>query len=248
MLVDGSSYYSALAQAMARAQRSVAIVGWDLDSRVRLGPGAGENLVPPLREFLPALVSGNPDLHIYLVCWDFPVLFAHVRDPQLVLGRDPFDHPRVHLKFDATHPPGASHHQKIVVVDGALAFAGGMDLAGGRWDTPEHRPYDVRRAGKRAPYPPSHDVQAAVDGDAASALDEIVRERWHRATGHVLPHVVDPPDHWPDDLEPDLVDVEIGISRTDVGPDGRVARREIEPLHLDLFAAARHCTRIPALR
>jgi phospholipase D1/2 len=240
LLVDGSNYYRCLAESIAQATRTVALVGWDLDSRVRLGPGAGPgHLVPPLRDFLPAVVSDNPDLNIYILSWSFPILFANVRDPKLVWGKDPFNHPRVHLKFDSTHPAGASHHQKIVVIDDSLAFVGGMDIAGGRWDSPEHRAHDVRRSGKHDPYPPSHDVQVMVDGDAARALAEIVRDRWQRSTGTSIPESSQKRDLWPDRVKPDLVDVFVGISRTDVDADSGRGRREIEPLHLDLIDAAR---------
>jgi phospholipase D1/2 len=240
VLVDGSNYYGALAESIAQARQTVAIVGWDLDSRVRLGPGAGEGeLKPPLRDFLPAVADQNPNLNIYILTWSFPLLFANVRDPKLVWGQDPFNHPRVHLKFDSTHPPGASHHQKIVVIDDCLAFAGGMDIAGGRWDTPEHRAGDVRRAGKDAPYAPYHDVQAMVDGDAARALAGIVRDRWSRSTGTSIPDSSQQRDLWPDRVKPDLVDVSVGISRTDVDGDGNGGCREIELLHLDLIDAAR---------
>jgi phosphatidylserine/phosphatidylglycerophosphate/cardiolipin synthase-like enzyme len=240
LLVDGSNYYRTLAQAIAQAKRTVVLVGWDLDSRVRLGPGAGAGqLVPPIRDFFPAIVSANPDLHIHILSWSFPLLFANVRDPKLVWGKDPFKHPRVHLKFDSTHPPGASHHQKIVVIDDCLAFVGGMDIAGGRWDSPEHRAHDVRRAGKHDPYPPSHDVQAMVDGDAARALAEIVHDRWHRSTGKRIPASFQDRDIWPDRVKPDLLDVFVGISRTDLDADSNGGRLEIEPLHLDLIDAAR---------
>ena len=239
LLIDGSNYYGALAQALRLARHTIAIVGWDLDSRVRLGPGAGAgHLEPPIRDFLPALADASPDLNIYILSWNFPVLFANVRDPKLVWGRDPFNHPRVHLKFDGTHPAGASHHQKIVAIDGCLAFAGGMDIAGGRWDSPEHRANDIRRAGKDEPYAPSHDVQAVVDGEAASALAEIVRDRWERATGTAIPESNHPRDLWPDCVTPDLEDVTVAISRTDVDAEGR-GRREIEQLHFDLIEAAR---------
>jgi phospholipase D1/2 len=239
LLVDGSNYYQTLAQSIQQARRTVVIVGWDLDSRVRLGPAGGPGqLVPPLREFFPAVASANPDLNIFILTWDFPLLFANVRDPKLVWGRDPFKHPRVHLRFDSTHPPGASHHQKIVVIDDSLAFAGGMDLAGGRWDSPEHRPGDVRRAGKDGPYPPSHDVQAMVDGEAARALAEIVRERWHRSTGTPIAASFQTREIWPDRVQPDFVDLPVGISRTDVDANGS-GSLEIEQLHLDLIDAAR---------
>jgi phospholipase D1/2 len=239
LLVDGSNYYGALAQSIPQAKHTMVIVGWDLDSRVRLGPDADRGpLVPRLRDFLPAVASANPDLNIYILTWSFPILLAHVRDPKLVWGRDPFKHPRVHLKFDSTHPPGASHHQKIVVIDDCLAFAGGMDIAGGRWDSPEHRADDVRRAGD-PPYPPSHDAQAVVDGDAARALGEIVRDRWYRSTGTSIPEPLQRRDIWPDCVRPDFVDVSVAISRTDVAHDGRGGRHEIEQLHLDLIGAAR---------
>jgi len=239
LLVDGSSYYDALQEGIASARRTVIIVGWDLDSRVRLGPAAGDGqLIPPLRDFLPAVAAANPDLNIYILTWDFSIVFANVRDPKLVLGQNPFTHPRVHLQFDSTHPPGASHHQKIVVIDDSLAFAGGMDIAGGRWDSPEHRPDDIRRSGKAGPYPPSHDVQAMVDGDAARALAGIVRDRWYRSTGTRIAFSLER-DIWPARVKPDLVDVLVGISRTDLGADGAGSRREVEQLHLDLIDAAR---------
>ena len=242
LLVDGAEYYGALAHCIARARRTVVIVGWDLDSRVRLGPGAatgGETLVPPLREFLPGVADANPDLNIYILNWDFPFLFANVRDPKLVRGEDPFQHPRVHFKFDSNHPAGGSEHEKIVVIDDGLAFAGGMDLAGGRWDTSEHRAYDVRRAGKDEPYPPTHDAQGMVDGEAARALAGLVRERWHRSTGTAIPTHVAGTDLWPDHVQPDVQDVFVGISRTDPGADGTEERHDVERLHLDLIAAAR---------
>lgn len=239
LLVDGSNYYAALAQAMGEAKHTIVIVGWDLDTRTRLGPGAGDGqLEPPIREFFPALAERHPDLNIYILSWSFPLLFANVRDPKLVWGRDPFNHPRVHLEFDGSHPAGGSHHQKIVVIDDCLAFAGGMDIAGGRWDTPEHRARDPRRAGKDEPYPPSHDVQAVVDGEAAGALAGIVRDRWHRATGTSIPVSTHPRNIWPARVTPDLVDVTIAISRTDVDAEGR-GRREVEQLHLDLIETAR---------
>ena len=242
LLVDGDNYYSALAESIARAKRRVVILGWDLDSRIRLGPGAAlgsETLMPPLREFLPQIANENPNLDIYILSWDFPLLFANVRDPDLVKGRDPFNHPRVHLKFDSAHPPGASHHQKIAVIDASVAFVGGMDLAGGRWDTEEHRAHDARRAGKDHPYPPTHDIQAVVDGETARALAAIAADRWYRATGTSLPEAVPNSDAWPERVRPDLEDVLIAISRTDVGADGRGNRLEVEQLHFDLIESAR---------
>src|SRR5690606_34502287 len=91
---------------------------------------------------------------------------------------------RIHFALDSAHPPGASHHQKLVVIDDQVAFLGGLDLTVHRWDTPEHRDGDPRRVlPDGTPYPPFHDIQVAVEGDAAAAIGELVRARWQRATG-----------------------------------------------------------------
>ena len=230
LLVDGAAYYTTLAKAIRLAQQWIALLAWDLDTRTQLVEHIPEGRTGPLRQFLRDTVTENTKLHISILSWDFPILFANVRDPKLVRGEDPFEHPRICFKSDDVHPPGASHHQKIVSVDGKLAFAGGMDLAGGRWDTPEHYPQDPRRG-----YPPSHDVQAMVDGDAAAALANIVRERWQRATGELIPDFESSSDPWPEDVPADLTDVAIAISRT----DPLISCREVERLHLDLIAAAR---------
>jgi phospholipase D1/2 len=235
LLVDASDYYGAVIKAMTRAQRWIALLAWDLDTRTELFENDPSQGTGPLRQFMRDLVERNQDLHIFILSWKFPILFADVRDPKLVVGRDPFAHPRIHFKADDVHPPGGSHHQKIVVVDGKLAFAGGMDLAGGRWDTSEHCAKDPRRGDPLDPYPPSHDVQAMVDGEAAASLAEIVRERWQRATGASIPETKPDSDPWPPKTLADTADVVVGISRT----DPLTSCREVEKLHLDLIADAR---------
>jgi phospholipase D1/2 len=40
--------------------------------------------------------------------------------------------------LDDDLPAGAAHHQKIVVVDDAIAFCGGQDVTIRRWDTVQH--------------------------------------------------------------------------------------------------------------
>ena len=81
---------------------------------------------------------------------------------------------RLRFCLDSSLPLGSAQHQKIVVIDNALAFSGGLDLTIRRWDTSEHRadhPLRVDPDGK--PYPPFHDVQCMVEGEAAAALGEI---------------------------------------------------------------------------
>ncbi|MGA1796969.1 MAG: VTT domain-containing protein, partial [bacterium] len=137
---------------------------------------------------------------------------------------------------------GGSHHQKIVVIDDAVAFVGGLDLTRGRWDTPEHRPDDPRRIDPEGnPYPPFHDVQMLVDGQAAAALGELARERWRRATNR-LPsssHAPAGSDPWPDGVSPDLRETEVAIARTEPRYRQHPEVREVKQLYLDAIGAAR---------
>ena len=41
---------------------------------------------------------------------------------------------RLTFRFDSSHVDQGSHHQKFAVIDGQLAFLGGLDLCDHRWD------------------------------------------------------------------------------------------------------------------
>jgi phospholipase D1/2 len=241
-LIDGAAYFAAFAAAAEQAEESIFIVGWDVDSRVCLMPDADQGALPAeLGRFLNALASRRRHLRVYVLNWDFAMVFALEREPLPMLKLGRWTHRKVHFRFDGQHPVWASHHQKIVVVDDAVAFVGGMDLAIRRWDTPEHRADDPRRVDPRGqPYPPMHDVQMAVDGEAAAALGELVRERWRRATGRQVDAVCRPEsDPWPSDLPPDLENVAVAIARTQPAYNGSPEVREVQALYLDAIAAAR---------
>ena len=241
-LVDGSEYFTAVRAALAGAQRDIFILGWDIDSRMWLVPGGANDGFPePLREFLDTLLAERPQLHIHVLSWDFALLFALERE---WLGRLKFGwltRSRLHFELDSHHPTGASHHQKLVVVDDALAFVSGFDITFNRWDTPRHSPAEPARHnpdGTR--YPPFHDVGALVDGEAARALGELARERWRRATGLTVrpPDPKAGPGSWPAGAAIAISDVELAIVRTEPAFDGAPAITEAKQLHLDAIAAA----------
>ena len=242
-LVDGADYFAAVRAAAARAEHAIYILAWDIDSRMRLIPeGADDGLPEPLGDFLNELARRRRSLRIYILNWDFAMLYAPDREilPSYKLGWR--THRRVRFELDGCHPVGASHHQKVVVIDDAVAFVGGLDLTHCRWDTPEHRVDDPqRRHPSGDPCPPFHDVQMAVDGPAAAALGELARERWRRATGKELkpPKVKRGPDRWPGTLAPDLEDVEVAIARTEPKHEDWEEVQEIKQLHLDAIAATR---------
>ncbi len=81
-------------------------------------------------------------------------------------------------------------------------------------------------------------MQLAVDGDVARALGELARDRWWRATGERLAAPRSAGDPWPEALEPDLREVQVGIARTQPGYEGREEIREVEALHVQAIRAA----------
>ena len=76
-LVDGEEYFGAVRSALANARSSFFILGWDIDSRMRLMPGGADDGLPEsLGDFLNAIVAARPDLHGYVLSWDFAMLYA----------------------------------------------------------------------------------------------------------------------------------------------------------------------------
>ena len=122
----------------------------------------------------------------------------------------------VRFGFDDHHPVGASHHQKVVVVDDQLAFCGGIDLTGHRWDTSAHRPDEpARKTPIGEVYEPYHDVQAMVMGPPAMSLGTLARDRWRALGEYRLPPVNKSAEPlWPPDITPDFTDVDVAIART----------------------------------
>jgi phosphatidylserine/phosphatidylglycerophosphate/cardiolipin synthase-like enzyme/uncharacterized membrane protein YdjX (TVP38/TMEM64 family) len=241
-LIDGAAYFAALTEAFEQARESIFIVGWDFDSRISLNPGAERGAHANLGAYLNALVARRRNLHVHILVWDFAMIFALDRETPPFFGPDWRHHPRIHFHMDGNHPVGASHHSKIVVVDDSVGFVGGLDLARGRWDTPEHRPQDPRRSDfNGACLPPHHDVQIAVDGELAASLGSMARERWLLATGKAARRAGSAAglDRWLASLRPDVADVDVAIARTSPEHGGQKACREIEKLFEDAIAAAR---------
>jgi hypothetical protein len=166
------------------------------------------------------------------------MLYATNRELPPIYGLKWKPHRRVHFRYDNTHPFSGSHHQKIVVIDDRVAFVGGLDITGRRWDTPEHRPEDPRRTAGDKPYPPFHDAMIAVDGDAAKTLATLARKRWAQATGNHIEPVETESDPWPGSLAPAVLEVDIGIACTAPKTDVEPGRGRWSRLYLDMIARA----------
>lgn len=241
LLVDGANYFEAVASAMQRAKRSIYIVGWDIHSRTELRPQSPDDPCV-LVELLHELTERNPALEVRVLTWDPSPILAFEREFLPLLRLSLGAGRRLHVQLASDHPSGGTHHQKIVVIDDAIAFIGGLDLTINRWDDRQHRAKDPARVLPNGrPYGPFHDVQVAVDGEAAVAFADIVRARWLGATGDLLEAPPADNDPWPLSLKPDLTYVQVAIARTQPAWKETPAAREIEALFLAAIASAQRC-------
>jgi phospholipase D1/2 len=237
-LVDGEEYYRSVAEACESARQAIYILGWDVDSRIRLRR-ENDDKAETFGQFVNRLVQENPDLHIYVLEWDFAMFYSLEREVWSLLSFGWLTHERVHFELDDNHPVGACHHQKLVVVDDQFAFVGGFDLASFRWDTTEHLPEHPQRADNGTPYGPVHDVQMLVTGDIAGKIGIIARDRWERATGEI-PAKPKVREHapWPFSAAADFEKKPVSILRTYPAHDGIEEVREIERFYLDAIDQA----------
>ncbi|UWQ21946.1 phospholipase D-like domain-containing protein [Jannaschia sp. W003] len=246
LIVDAADYFRHLRTALTRAERAVYLIGWDFDLRIDMLPGESDadGLAPDgwpnaLGQFLEAVVERRPGVQLHILKWDGAMIAEIATQAwetiSLKMASD-----RIHFALDSHHPAGACHHQKIVVIDDALAFCGGIDVTTGRWDTRDHTPDDDRRADPDGSlHQPWHDVTTALEGPVAKALGDLARMRWRNATDEDLPEPSGGPSPWPDDLEPSIRDVEVAIARTAPRYHGRDLVNEIEELYLAAIRAAR---------
>jgi len=128
LLVDAAEYFRVLRHALLSARHSIWIIGWDIHSRMRFF-GANEPVdgwPRELGEFLKALATARSELSINVLVWKSIILYAGERE---WFPAAQFEGPdNLVFCLDDSLPLGSAQHQKFVVIDDSLAFAGGLDL------------------------------------------------------------------------------------------------------------------------
>ncbi|MBW4329845.1 phospholipase [Stakelama sp. CBK3Z-3] len=226
---------------MKKAEHQILLIGWDFDARIRLVQDDEDEAPGEVGAFLDWLIARKPGLHVNILRWDTGALKSLARGRTMLTLARWWWHKRIHLKLDRFHPAGASHHQKIVVIDDCLAFCGGIDMTDDRWDTRAHRDKEPDRVepGGNA-YGPWHDATTALTGPVAKALGELCRDRWTRAGGSPLPVPPATEPRWPETLPRAFENCDVAISRSFPAMPDQQPIREIEQLYLDLIARAEH--------
>lgn len=246
LLVDARDFYKAFYETARRAVNYILLAGWQFDSEVRLlhrGDMGKDEEEVRLLPFLKQLCAANRNLRVLILAWDFSILFAEGREWfQDLLFSDWGRDGQIHFRFDGSHAVGASHHRKLVVIDGVTAFVGGMDLCEKRWDDRRHlrvNPDRVDTAGQS--YEAVHDIQSCIEGKAAERLADLFGDWWCEAGGGSL-DLPAPEDDSPVTVTPTLPlsAREVAISRTQARTlvPAREPAREIRQLYGDAIEAA----------
>ncbi len=242
-LVDGQDYFGAVRLALANAQNSVLLLGWGFDPRTRLQPDGSEtgHEADGIGQMLLDLEKRRPGIDIRVLIWRSALPIAASQQFFPHRARAWFADTPIHFRLDDATPLAGCHHQKVVVIDDAVAFCGGADFGVDRWDSPAHLDTDTRRLDPSySVHPPRHEVGMMVDGPAARALGDLARERWRRATDEV---VAPPPpaqaDPWPTAIAPDIADTAVAIVRTEPAWADRPMVDEWKRLTLASIARAR---------
>ena len=125
-------------------------------------PGGGE---VRLLEFLDRLCETRPELRIYILAWDFHVVFALEREWMQRLYFHWMTHERLLFRFDDCHaarrlpPPEVRGHRRPAVVPGRH-----RPVRGALGRPPPPAPTTRSRLSRGRPQKPYHDVQAYLAG------------------------------------------------------------------------------------
>ncbi|TVU31948.1 hypothetical protein EJB05_23660, partial [Eragrostis curvula] len=206
--------------AICQARKLIYIVGWSVFHTIHLMRDGAQ--VKSLGELLK--LKSQEGVRVLLLVWDDPTSrsilgyktsgFMGTQDEET---RRFFKHSSVHVllcprsagkrhSWVKQQETGTifTHHQKTVIVDAdagnyrrkIIAFVGGLDLCGGRYDTPWHPLFrtlqtvhkedyynpNFATVDARGPREPWHDLHSKIDGPAAYDVLQNFQERWIKAS------------------------------------------------------------------
>uniref|UniRef100_J3N493 Phospholipase D n=2 Tax=Oryza brachyantha TaxID=4533 RepID=J3N493_ORYBR len=207
--------------AICQARRLIYIVGWSVFHTIHLVREGAVN-AQSLGDLLKT--KSQEGVRVLLLVWDDPTSrsilgiktdgFMGTRDEET---RRFFKHSSVQVllcprsagkrhSWVKQQETGTifTHHQKTVIVDAdagnykrkIIAFVGGLDLCGGRYDTPMHPLFrtlqtvhkedyynpNFATVDARGPREPWHDLHSKIDGPAAYDVLQNFQERWLKAS------------------------------------------------------------------
>jgi phosphatidylserine/phosphatidylglycerophosphate/cardiolipin synthase-like enzyme len=180
VLIDGATAFRRIVADIRAARSSVHLTGWFLSPELVLEDGEPPVIV---RDLL-AQAAGRTDVRVLL--WagaPLPVftparrLVRKVRDELSRAGP-------IRCALDGHERPLHCHHEKSIVIDGQIAYVGGIDLTSLAGDRRDSQAHPARAALGW------HDVATRTRGPLVADVAGHFNMRWHAVTGERLP---DPP-------------------------------------------------------
>ena len=182
VLIDGASALPQIESAIRQARKYVHIAGWHAEPDFKLSRGDG---AIPLRDLLAEVAQRVP---VRLLLWAGPPVPAFRPTRHMVKrAREGFIRDsKVQCTLDKRERTLHCHHEKIIVVDGDLAFVGGIDLTSlqaDRFDEESHPPRDPLGW---------HDAAVRLRGPAVADVARHFVQRWNDVTTDHLPAPEEP--------------------------------------------------------
>ena len=176
VLIDGAHAFPAIADAIEHARDHVHITGWHVAPYFELVRGERGRAIGQL------LAEAAERVDVRVLVWaGAPVPAFHPTRAEVREAVQELTHgTRIRCEADPREHPFHCHHEKTVVVDGEVAFVGGIDMtdfAGDRFDVSEHPAR--RRLGW-------HDVGTRLNGPAVIDVHDHFALRWRELTGETL--------------------------------------------------------------
>lgn len=153
--IDGVALFTDIAAAIKNAKRFILFTDWQMDYDVELEGRGGSSYGGRLSELLAERVAHGVEVKVLLYDSIEAAVYTHENEVRLHLMRlnpkadelgkngAPSRNPAGNLPVEvALQRPATgraienilfSHHQKSIVIDGKIAFVGGMDVTYGRW-------------------------------------------------------------------------------------------------------------------
>ena len=179
MLVDGERALGRLQEEIAAARDSVLLAGWHFEPTFQLSADG-----PALRELL-AETARRADVRVLAWAGAPLPIFRPSRGDVRTVRDELTGGTEIRMALDAKERPMHCHHEKLAVIDGRIAYVGGIDLtalAGNRLDTSSHRPRSSIGW---------HDATSRIEGPIVRDVAEHIGLRWFEVTGERLDVVVD---------------------------------------------------------
>ncbi|KAJ7288468.1 phospholipase D [Mycena rebaudengoi] len=208
-LVDGRDYFWNLSRAILLARETIYIHDWWLSPELQMRrPNKEKYRLDHLLER-----KAKEGVKIYVILYLEVSSRTTPTDSNYAKQRLTSLHPNIMVQRSPSHFQTGTfywaHHEKMCVIDQAIAFMGGLDLCFGRWDTPQHvviddvdpgsetseiwpgrnprlsdfhtlnKPHEDMYDRTKVPRMPWHDVAMQVVGQPARDLCRHFVQRWN---------------------------------------------------------------------